>query len=312
MTIHFWGVRGSIATPLIPQQIRAKITAALQRATPENVVSDEAREQFAASLPEWLFGTVGGNTPCVELTTAGQEKLIFDAGTGIRALGKWGTPPQNLHYNLLFSHLHWDHIQGLPFFTPLYDPAVSFDIYAPIGDIRERLSGQMQPPYYPVTFDALTKHITFHTVRPGEPFSVGGVTVNLTPMSHPGGSFAYSVEEDGRKFVYATDVELRASDFERTVERCAVFEGADAIVIDSQYTVEEAYQKQDWGHSAFCYAIDFAIAWQIKKLYLFHLEPAYDDEKLYSILQSARWYADYASRDGVEVALAVEGEEFQV
>ena len=312
MVIHFWGVRGSLSAPLAPQQVRAKIIAAVQRITPKDVVSDEARERFLASLPEWVYGTVGGNTPCVELTTAAQEKLIFDAGTGIRVLGKWGQPPADMHYNLLFSHLHWDHIQGLPFFDPIYNPAASFDIYSPVENIREYLSRQMVAPYYPVTFDSLTKNMTFHTVKQGTPFAIGGATLNLALMSHPGGSYAYSVEENGRKFVYATDVELRTCDFERTEERIAVFEGADAIVIDSQYTVEEAYRKQNWGHSAFCYAIDFAVAWKIKKLYLFHHEPTYDDRKLQSILQSARWYANYISHEEIEVFLAVEGEELHI
>lgn len=312
MIIRFWGVRGSLPAPLTPQQIQAKMNAIVQRITPEDIASPEARERFMANLPEWLYGTVGGNTPCIELTTSKQTKIIFDAGTGIRALGKLGLPPEDLHYNLLFSHFHWDHIQGLPFFDAAYNPRATFDLYSPVANFREFLSNQMIQPYYPVTFAAFTKNMHCHQVTEGEGFAVGDAIVHTVRMSHPGGSYAYSVEENGRKFVYATDVELQTVDFEHTAARAAVFQNADAIVIDSQYTVEEAYHKQNWGHSAFCYAIDFAVAWKIKKLYLFHHEPTYDDRKLHQILQSARWYANYISHDDVEVYLSIEGQEIQL
>ena len=131
-------------------------------------------------------------------------------------------------------------------------------------------------------------------------------------MSHPGNSYAYAVTENGHKFVYATDVELNHPDFVRTKEHDDFFGGADVLVIDSQYTVEEAYAKQGWGHSAFCYAIDFAVAWKVKKLYLFHHDPMYDDRKLNSILQSAHWYADYSAKNAVVVDLATEGLEIKL
>lgn len=312
MNIRFWGVRGSLPAPLSPQQIRAKINSVVQRITPEDIVSTESRERFIASLPDWVYGTVGGNTPCVELTTNQQAKIIFDAGSGIRALGKYGCPPEDSHYYLFFSHFHWDHIQGLPFFDSAYNPNFSFDIYSPVPNFRDFLSNQMIPPYYPVRFEAFTKNIQCHQITESEPLKIKDAVIHTVYMSHPGGSYAYSVEEDGHKFVYATDVELKPSDFSRTPERIAVFQGADAIVMDSQYTVEEAYLKQNWGHSAFCYAIDFAVAWKIKKLYLFHHEPTYDDRKLHSILQSARWYANYISHNDLKVYLSVEGEEFQL
>ena len=106
--------------------------------------------------------------------------------------------------------------------------------------------------------------------------------------------------------------ELSSSDFEKTPERAAVFENADVLILDSQYTVEEAAKKVNWGHSAFCYAVDFAIAWKIKKLYLFHHETTYDDKKLNSILESARWYANYITQNSVKVYLSTEGLEIHL
>ncbi|WP_191014824.1 MBL fold metallo-hydrolase [Treponema zioleckii] len=307
MNIHFWGVRGSIPAPLTPQQIQAKIAAAVQKITPDDIKSNESREKFLASLPEWLNGTVGGNTPCVEVTSEKGDKLIFDAGTGIRVLGKLGQPASDLHHNILFSHFHWDHIQGLPFYDVIYNPKSSFDIYSPFEKMEDYLRQQMVAPYYPVTFDAFTKNITFHVIEPLEKIRIGEFSIQCVRMNHPGSSYSYAITENGFKFVYATDVELTQADFDKSSSKAVVFQDADILVLDSQYTVEEALRKENWGHSAFCYAIDFAVNWRIKKLYLFHHEPTYDDRKLNSILESARWYGEYITTDKVEVHLATEG-----
>lgn len=309
MNIQFWGVRGSIPTPVTPQQIQSKIIAAVQRITPKDIESQEARERFISNLPSWIFGTTGGNTPCVQVTS-NDNILIFDCGTGLRVFGKTQKGP--CHYHIFLSHFHWDHIQGLPFFDPAYNPDSVIDFYSPFPAAKKLLEKQMSKPYYPVTFESFTKNFNFHTVRPGEEIRLGDTVINLCKMTHPGNSYSYSVEENGKKFVYATDVELKSKDFETNEKTEKVFRNADAIVIDSQYTVEEAYKKVNWGHSAFCYAIDFAVHWGIKELYLFHHEPTYDDKKLSSILQAARWYAQYIDHADVKINLARESKEFSL
>ncbi|MCR4579756.1 MAG: MBL fold metallo-hydrolase [Treponema sp.] len=311
MKVRFWGVRGSLPAPLTPDQIQSKIMAVIQRATPADLESAESRAKFVSSLPSWIYGTTGGNTSCVEIQ-AGKTEIILDAGTGIRVLGKSPNKPADNHYHLLFSHFHWDHIQGLPFFDPAYNPNSTFDVYSAVENTRELLRKQMFQPYYPVPFEAFTKNFNFHQVFPGTAFKINDVVVNTCPMSHPGTSHSFSFEYKGAKFVYATDVELKADDFKKTKEAEAVFGGADAIVIDSQYTVEESYRKENWGHSAFCYAVDFAIFWNIKKLFLFHHEPTYDDKKLNSILQAARWYARYIEHSDMEINLAKESLELDL
>lgn len=312
MKIRFWGVRGSIPTPVSPEQIQAKINAVVQRIKPEDLESADSRERFLAGLPAWLYGTVGGNTPCVQLVTKDGNEMILDAGSGIRELGKKADLPKDMHYDIFFSHFHWDHIQGLPFFDAAYNPEVSFDFYSPVEDAREILSNQMQKSYYPVGFDSFSKKIDFHYVHPGTGFSVSGLSVNSCRLKHPGDSYAYSFIEDGKKFVYATDVELIDFTLMEDENVHKVFYGADAVVLDSQYTIEEAFRKENWGHSAFCYAIDFAAKMNIKSVYLFHHEPTYNDKKINSLLQAAKWYSDYISHSRISIHLAVEGLEFEV
>lgn len=311
MFIHFWGVRGSIPTPLTPQQIQSKIMAAIQRITPKDIESSKSKSKFVSSLPSWIFGTAGGNTACVQIRS-GNNELLFDAGSGLRAYGKSNLVPQDRHFNLFLSHYHWDHIQGLPFFDQAYNPLASFDVYSPLDNAKEVLEKQMEEPFYPVQFDSLTKNFTFHKIEVGKAIQIGDTIINCCEMSHPGRSFSYSVTENDKKVVYATDVELKSKDFEENEQTAAVFNNADIVILDSQYTVEEAYRKENWGHSAFCYAIDFAVKWNIKKIYLYHHEPAYDDKKLNSILQAARWYAQYINHSEIEIYLAKEDMEINL
>lgn len=312
MKVRFWGVRGSVPTPVTPQQLQNKISAVIQRITSKDIESPDARERFITNLPEWLYGTIGGNTSCVEIKGNDKTEILVDAGTGLRVYGKNGVQPENKTYNIFFSHFHWDHIQGLPFFDPVYSRDSKINFYSPFENFKKYLAGQQFQPYFPVPFDFTSENFSFNEFSESSPVTVGNIKVECCKMSHPGISYAYAFSEDGKKFVYATDVELSQNDFISTEEHETVFRNADAIVLDSQYTVEEAYNKENWGHSAFCYAIDFAVHWGIKKIFLFHHEPAYDDKKLNSILQSARWYAKYVCHSEIKVYIASENQEFEV
>lgn len=310
MDIKFWGVRGSLGSPISPEQVQAKINAAVQLVQPKDLESQDARQKFLSSLPPYIYGTVGGNTPCVQVTSSSNDVLIFDAGTGMRALGLDSRLAAVTHYSLFLSHLHWDHIQGFPFFGPLYDSNVTIDIYSPVEDIAEMFARQMRAPFYPVDFGVVKDRIKFNVIAPGKECRVGGVAVVCCKMNHPGDSYSYSVEENGKKVVYATDIEL--SDFKADDDVKKVFGGADVAILDSQYTPQDALGKSKWGHSAFSYALDFAVEMNVKKMYLFHYDPSYDDKKVNSIFQSAKMYSKSISTKKLEVELAIEGKSFSL
>ncbi|WP_304222675.1 MBL fold metallo-hydrolase [Gracilinema caldarium] len=312
MKIRFWGVRGSVPAPQSPAQIKSKISSILERITPADIESAISRERFLADLPQWLFGTVGGNTPCIQVESDQQYQFILDAGSGIRELGlalsKARRKPKQLH--LFFSHLHWDHIQGLPFFGPAYDPGVELHFYSPHTTMEEALKQQMSTPCFPITMEAMNAQKHFHVLD--SPLHIGDMHVYYKKMNHPGSSYSYMFTDGKKRFIYATDTELSPNDFQRIDENAAFFGGADVLVIDAQYTLGEAIEKYNWGHSAFSLAVDFASNWGISKLVLFHHDPAYDDKKLYGILQSARWYTEHSAIKGLEVLLATEGMEIQL
>lgn len=313
MDIHFWGVRGSLPAPQLPSQIKSKISAILERLTPEDIASPENRERFLAGLPPWLFGTVGGNTPCVSVNAGNpQELLVFDCGSGLRELGITASQkkPKISGYHVFFSHFHWDHINGLPFFGPAYDPSVTVDFYSPKKNLEASLIGQMTSPYFPVHMESMGCKKHFHFIE--DKVILDTVTISFKKMNHPGDSYSYLVNDGKHRFIYATDTELSTADFMKTEENTAFFQNADLIVIDCQYTLGEAIEKYNWGHSAFSLAVDFAANWNIKHMVLFHHDPAYNDRKLFNILQSARWYTERMNIKGIELSLAMEGMEIRL
>ncbi|MDA3940013.1 MAG: MBL fold metallo-hydrolase [Spirochaetia bacterium] len=314
MKIRFWGVRGSIPTPLSSNQIQRKISAVVQRIQTDDLKSPETREAFLATLPDNIFGTVGGNTTCVEVRLSDDTIIIFDAGSGLARLGTH-LHHENNHirdYHIFFTHFHWDHIQGLPFFSPqVFNPECRINFYSPIPEFKEILSGQMKPPYFPITIDMFSNNIHFNVLE-GENIKIGKSKINWRRMKHPGGSFSYKIEENFKTMIFSTDTELQNSDFEKNNKNINFYKDTDLIILDTQYTLDEAIEKYDWGHSSYSLAVDFASAWNINKLVLFHHDPLYDDNKMDSIFKSANWYKKYQQNSNIEIMLAREDLEISL
>jgi phosphoribosyl 1,2-cyclic phosphodiesterase len=260
------------------------------------------------------MGTVGGNTTCIEVRLDDNNIVIFDCGSGIRELGNSmkNQPDYVREYNIFFTHFHWDHLQGLPFFIPqAYDPRCALTFHSPRKGYRVFLEEQMKPPYFPVTMDALNAKKTFIRLEK-QPRKIGIGKVYWRPMKHPGGCFAYKIVENGKTMIFSTDTELIERDFLKNDENRKFFQGVDLLILDSQYTLDEAIEKYDWGHSSYSLAVDFAAAWNIKKLVLFHHEPQYNDKKLYSIFNSAKWYLQHLEKKGIEIFMARENLEIRL
>ena len=311
MKVRFWGVRGSLPSPLTPSQYRSRIAAIIQRITEEDIGSQRSRELFLSKLPGYLKSVTGGNTTCVELSAESGGSIIFDAGSGIRELSRElvssGCVKGTFH--IFFTHFHWDHIQGLPFFTPyLFKDDCVFHFYHADGGIRENLEYQMNTRFFPVPFPSNEKRIHFHKI-PESGVNLGDLHIAYRHMKHPGGSIAYKVKEKNRSFIFATDTELAESDFEKTDDNDAFFKDADLMVLDSQYTLDEALDKTDWGHTSYSLAVDFALSWDMKKLGLFHHNPNYSDKKLHSVENAAIEYCTRSSGSRLTVFSAFEGME---
>jgi phosphoribosyl 1,2-cyclic phosphodiesterase len=314
MKIKFWGVRGSIPTPLTVEQLKSRIAAIVMRIKPRDLETPETRDAFLAGLPPYLFGTVGGNTTCAEIRTARNKLIIIDAGSGIRELAHSLVRRQEQikDFYLFFTHFHWDHIQGLPFFIPAgYTPGNSITFYSPREDLEAIIKGQMRSPYFPVGMEAMRADMHFRQLTGGS-LKVQGIQVRWREMKHPGGCTAYKFIEGDKSLIFATDSEITPEDFKKTEANEAFFRNADLLVLDSQYTLGEAIEKYNWGHTSYSMAIDFAAEWGIKTLVLFHHEPLYNDRKINGILNSAEWYRARLENKRFRVMLAVEGMEIDV
>jgi phosphoribosyl 1,2-cyclic phosphodiesterase len=234
----------------------------------------------------------GGNTSCVELR-CGDQLLFFDLGSGARALGESlrgrGTPASA---NVFLSHYHYDHLQGLPFFSPMFDARNRFIIRGPTRgerDVQAILAGQMAPPYFPVTAEEVfLAHVDYQPMAEGDVVDLGEVQVHGLELHHPGGSLGYRVDYRGHSVVYATDIEHgsavdgRLADFAR---------GTDVLIYDAMYTPEEyagPSGKVGWGHSTWAAAVAAAQAANARRLVLFHHDPERDDAAMRTIERKAQ------------------------
>jgi phosphoribosyl 1,2-cyclic phosphodiesterase len=290
-TVKFWGVRGSHPTP----------------------------------GPQTVF--YGGNTACVSVQVAGQT-IILDAGTGIIPLGRELTTRfrqggQPLQAVLLFSHLHHDHTLGFPFFAPAHNPATRLSLYGPGASeqaLEECLSHNQAPQVFPVSLREMSAAKEFHSLTETECIVLdeNGVRVTrgsvgispsavvirvLKSYAHPGGSYAYRIEYRGRSLVYATDTEGYVGGDRRLT---AFARGADLLIHDAQYSLEDYVLKQGYGHSTPQMACEVARAAGVKHLALFHHDPAYDDESVHDLEEQAQalFSGAFSAREGLEVELS--------
>jgi len=309
-TVRIWGSRGSLPAPLSPGEAEGKLLSALRSATPEDIAGEDAIQKFVAKCGPLARGTAGGNTACVEVRV-GHREIILDAGSGLRLLGKGlmaeGFGAGTGRAVILLSHTHWDHIMGFPFFGPAYVPGNRIDIWGGHEDLEDRLCGQQDPRYFPVALSDMGADIRCRVVGVGTTQDIEGVSLRVAKMDHPGDSFCYRLEYDGKSLVYATDVEVRPETVDDHVE---FFADADLLIFDSQYSLEESVAKQDWGHSSPVVGADIAAAAGVKQFLMFHHEPTATDERLQRSLSSTREYIAHTSPDcGCAIDIAWEGME---
>lgn len=243
---------------------------------------------------------IGGNTPCVLVELPDGSELILDAGTGIIAVGQRACGPE---IRLFLSHLHWDHIQGLPFFRPLYDPGARLVVYARrvAGQTRDILRAQMADPTFPIELSAAGAQLDMVTIDGS--WQLGGARLTPIELHHPGGCSGLRIDAGGRSLVYATDHEAGNPAIDAALVAAAA--GCDALILDAQYDAEERHDRGGWGHSSWNEAVEIARRCEARELYLFHHDPDRDDAALESLRDEARTLFERTSlaAEGVRVVL---------
>ena len=250
----------------------------------------------------------GGNTACVAVDLPGMDPIVLDLGTGLRFWGADLPVDEPFHGHALVTHLHWDHVQGLPFFSPVLRPESSLDIYGPASDdaaLAVAFDEFMSPPYFPVRVADLPGDLRFHAVTDGE-FAIGDAKITARSVPHIGATNGYRIERDGVAVVYISDhqqpVDGSLAIPDGVLELC---EGADLLIHDAQFTASEFVLKSDWGHCTVDFALAIAAQAGVRRLALFHHDPGHDDVLIDSLLLEAR---EKAARTSIgEVIAASEG-----
>jgi phosphoribosyl 1,2-cyclic phosphodiesterase len=260
------------------------------------------------------FQQFGGNTTCLQLTFTDTNRIaIIDAGTGIRNLGKdlLAIGHKQEQIVMAFTHFHWDHIQGFPFFAPAYNPGQKITILTlgedqTISNLREIFEVQMQSEYFPVQMAHMGAEFEFLQIaNASEHFTgINGVQTKVTAQrhNHPGGAYGFRIERNGRVLVICTDVEHEEIVDPQMVE---LARGADLLVHDAQFTAEELQKRRGWGHSSYDQALQVAELAGVKRLALTHHDPEHDDEFLLRMekLCQERFPASVLAREGMEISL---------
>ncbi len=293
MKFKFWGVRGSIPTPG-PSTVK-----------------------------------YGGNTTCIEIRTNDNDLIILDAGTGIHALAQNLLKEMPINAHIFITHTHWDHIQGLPFFIPIFIPANQINIYGGVDpvtneSIRRALSVQLQYSFFPIREAQLNARIEYSTIKPGEPLHIGSAKITPVLLDHPVLNFGYRIDCDGQSLFFTGDYEPQLNIYDPEDEEYAEFQSfidekwqevilamkdVDALIVDSSYTSAEYATKQGWGHGTYDSGIKLATAAKAKKLFFTHHEPTRSDAELDAIYQAvlqnnpATCCELLLAQEGVEISL---------
>lgn len=311
MHLTFWGVRGSLPTSPDPSEFEYKLRRILKDCRGKNFDNDEDIEKYIAELPFEIKRFVGSNTACIYVNIEGKH-IILDAGSGIRPLGEllmtreFGSGNGEAH--IFLTHTHWDHIMGFPFFAPAYKSGNNITIYGVHNGLEQRISNQQEDEYYPVSLSAMGAVIDFFQLRKEEAFDLDGIWITNKMLNHPGGSFGYRIDYQHKAIVYATDSEYKNIDKDRYSSYVEFFRGADILIFDAQYTIEESIEKENWGHSTSLQGVDFAAEANVKHLLFFHHDPSYSDQKLEDILRDAVMYREekYPEKE-IRISIAREG-----
>jgi phosphoribosyl 1,2-cyclic phosphodiesterase len=310
MDVQFWGTRGSLPASVTTEDIRKKVKTALQIAVREKLDSENSIDSFMEEkLPFWVQGTYGTNTPCVEIRD-GSDVILLDAGSGLRDFGNHFLKTQGFaaprRFHIVLSHVHWDHIQGFPFFVPIYLEGTLITIYGCHPELQKAFSVQQSIPLFPVEFKDLAAKVDFEVFSPGEWQDIAGFRILAKEQNHPGRSFGYRIEKKGKAVVYSTDSEHKDESPADAGPFLEFIGGADLLIFDAQYTLADSWTvKEDWGHSSNVIGTELAQEAGVKHLCLFHQDPVTKDDALDKLLADSRKLASLLLHDGSPLRVSV-------
>ena len=288
MKIKLWGTRGSLPRALTHQSFKDALQNLLRVATARGIkgIADLQTMLADDSLAPLTYG---GNTTCTEIRHRGNSYVV-DLGTGLVGFAEEQREAGNRQFNFLLTHLHWDHILGLPFFPPIYEKGCEIDIYHVHEHVPEYLRIKFNGVNFPVRWEELGATINFHQLRLHQTHKFNDLAVTPFRLDHPGGSYGYRFDSSTAAVGIAVDNELKRRTPDELGKDRQLYQALDALLFDTQYDWNEMNEKYDWGHSSPILGIDLAFQEMVKTLIMVHHNPSADDQRLQDKLARARQY----------------------
>ncbi len=287
MEILIRGVRGSLPTPLQPDEIKKLIVRACVECVNHGFTNEHEIRRYMSTKERAAYGGYGGNTSCVQVTTR-EQMLIIDAGSGIRALGKTTKSPCEIH--ILISHFHWDHLIGLAFFSPIFHPDNVIHMYAVQPELEMAVRTLFRKPFFPVDFKNVGARVMFHQLEPRKMMRLGDIEITPYELDHPDPCWGFKIGHNSRAFAYCVDTEALRTSAKELGPDLPLYQNIDVMIIDAQYSLTEAATRINWGHSAATIGLDIAMREKIKKVFFVHYDPNASDEAISEIERQTQEY----------------------
>ncbi|MDR3608373.1 MAG: MBL fold metallo-hydrolase [Oligoflexia bacterium] len=319
--IKIWGARGSLPAPVYPDVVEAGARSLFDEFFARGYSRSEDVARFFSEMPRHRLGGYGGNTPCAEVRYQ-DTRLMVDAGSGLRALsdeymaGPCGQGQGEAH--LLFTHFHWDHLIGLPFFTPLFIPGNQIHFYAVQPELPEVIEAVFKKPFFPVPLKQVGATLHCHRLEPRKAARFGGIQVTPYQLDHPDPCWGYKFEAGGKVYSHCVDTECTRLTRQALGPDLPLYQGVDLMAFDAQYTLIETIAKMNWGHAAASIGLDLAMREGIKRVLFMHHDPASSAEKIAAAEAQARRYYESQIRAStgqlhkVEWSFAYDGQEIEL
>lgn len=276
LNIKFWGVRGSIPASPSPVELQLHIDNMIGWYLSQQGKLQIKNSRFTESLPTPTVGGYGTATTCVQVISP-KSKIIIDGGSGIRHLSEKIVTAKSYTergpFHILMTHFHWDHIIGLPFFTPHFIPGTTIHYYAVQSELEEVVRSVFKRPYFPVPFEKLAANVHFHILEPRKTFEIGDLKITPYKLDHPDPCWGYKVQSQGKTYSHCVDTEGTRVSQEELGEDLPLYQNVDLMYFDAQYTLPQLAEKANWGHSASQVGLDIAMREKIKKVVFAHHDP---------------------------------------